>query len=68
MDVVIDEIQSHVNVVDENTLLSAETLQRIVRAVLAALAAEHRGQDALRADLDLRSVVEQQRAASGPRE
>ena len=67
MDVVIDELDSRVNIVDAAALLSPPAMERIVRSVLAALAAERRERNATRADLDLRSVVEQQRAA-GARE
>ena len=68
MDVVIDELHSTVDVVDDRALLAPETLERIVRAVLATLEREQLRQRALDADLDLRSVVEQQRDASGGQE
>jgi len=61
VDVRIDELHSTVDTVDGNALLTPETLDRIVRAVLHALANQQRGQEALRADLDTRSIVEQQR-------
>jgi hypothetical protein len=62
MDVQIDEVNSTVEVVDRSELLSPEVLARIVAAVRASLAAERRGQHDRAADVDVRSVVEQQRA------
>lgn len=61
MDVRIDELHSTVDAIDGDALLTPETLDRIVRAVLRALQHEQRGQEALRSDLDTRSIVEQQR-------
>ncbi len=61
MDVRIDELYSTVDTIDGNALLTPETLDRIVRAVLQALANQERGRETLRADLDTRSIVEQQR-------
>jgi len=61
VDVRIDELYSTVDTIDGNALLTPETLDRIVRAVLQALANQERGRETLRADLDTRSIVEQQR-------
>jgi hypothetical protein len=62
MDVQIDEVSSTVEIVDRESLLSPEILARIVDAVRARLAAERRQQHDQAADVDFRSVVEQQRA------
>jgi hypothetical protein len=62
MDVQIDEVTSTVDVVDRETLLSPEILARIVAAVRASLTAERRQQHDRAEDVDVRSVVEQQRA------
>ncbi len=61
MDVRIDELHTSVDVVDGGALLTPATLSEIVRAVLRALQDEERRRDALRSDLDTRSVVERQR-------
>jgi hypothetical protein len=62
MDVQIDELTSTVEVVDREALLSPELLARIVAAVRAGLAAERRLERDRAQDVDVRSVVEQQRA------
>jgi hypothetical protein len=62
MDVQIDELTSTVEVVDREALLSPELLARIVAAVRASLAAERRLERDRAQDVDVRSVVEQQRA------
>ncbi len=61
MDVRIDELVTRVDAIDGTALLSPETLDRIVRAVLRALENQQRGRDTLRSDIDTRSVVERQR-------
>jgi len=61
MDVRIDELQTRVDILDGNALLTPQTLDRIVRAVLRAIENDQRGRDTLRSDLDTRSVVERQR-------
>jgi hypothetical protein len=61
MDVRIDELHSTVDAIDGDALLTPETLDRIVRAVLRALEHDERGRQTLRSDLDTRSIVEQQR-------
>jgi len=63
MNVRIDELHSTVDAVDGDALLTPSTLDHIVKAVLRAIANEQRGRDALRSDLDTRSIVEQQRRA-----
>jgi hypothetical protein len=61
MDVHIDELRSTVDTVDGDALLTPQTLDRIVRSVLRALANEQRARDSLSEEIDMRSVVEQQR-------
>jgi len=60
-DVRIDELHSTVDTVDGAALLTPEVLDRIVQTVLGALQARERGTQALRSELDMRSIVEQQR-------
>jgi hypothetical protein len=60
-DVRIDELHSTVDSVDGGALLTPEVLDRIVQAVLGELQARERGAQALRSELDMRSIVEQQR-------
>lgn len=65
MSVHIDEIETTVQVVDPQALLTPAVLEQIVAAVLARLVARERADEARATELDLRSVVEQQRAAAG---
>jgi hypothetical protein len=62
MDVQIDEVTSTVEVVDREAFLSPEILARIVAAVRASLVAERKLEHDRAQDVDVRSVVEQQRA------
>ncbi len=50
MDVIIQEVSTTVRAVDGDGLLDARTLERIVRAVVAALEAERRREDRREAD------------------
>lgn len=61
MDVHIDELHSTVDAVDGDALLTPGVQAQIVRAVLRELESRDRGRDTLRSDLDMRSIVEQQR-------
>lgn len=61
MHVRIDEMHSRVDMIDSDALLTPAALDRIVGAVLRAMDDRHRDARALRADLDLRSIVDQQR-------
>jgi hypothetical protein len=60
-DVRIDELHSTIDTVDGAALLTPEVLDRIVAAVLEELQSRDRGTQALRSELDMRSIVEQQR-------
>jgi hypothetical protein len=60
-DVRIDELHSTVDSVDGSALLTPEVLSGIVQAVLVELEARERGAQALRSELDMRPIVEQQR-------
>ncbi|MDT4936851.1 MAG: hypothetical protein QOG80_522 [Pseudonocardiales bacterium] len=62
MDVEINEVHSTIDTIDRETLLSPEILARIVAAVRASLRAEQAHQRDRAEDVDVRSVVEQQRA------
>jgi hypothetical protein len=68
MAVHIDEVHANVSMVDPGSLLSAAVLDQIVEAVVARLDARCRDRQARASELDLRSVVEQQRAARGGRD
>jgi hypothetical protein len=61
MDVRIDQLDSTVDAVDGADLLTPDVLDRIVQSVLGALRAQQQGEQTLRSDLDMRSIVEQQR-------
>jgi hypothetical protein len=61
MDVQIEEVHSSVDVVDHDALLTPEILARIVAAVRASLADEHRRKADRAEDVDFRSVIDQQR-------
>lgn len=61
MDVHIDELHTTVDTIDGSALLTPQTLERIVRAVLLALDNQQRSRETLRRELDTGSVVEQQR-------
>jgi hypothetical protein len=61
MDVQINELHSTVDAIDGDALLMPQTLERIVRAVVAALDARQRDRAAVRDDIDTRSIVQQQR-------
>ena len=60
-DVRIDELHSTIDSVDGAALLTPEVLDSIVQAVLEELQARDSGARALRSELDMRSIVEQQR-------
>jgi hypothetical protein len=60
-DVRIDELHSTVDAVDGAALLTPEVMDRIVQSVVEELQARERGAQALRSELDMRSIVEQQR-------
>jgi hypothetical protein len=62
MDVRIDELHSTVDTVGTDALLSPEVVAHIVAAVRATLAREAAAGRDRAADLDTRSVVDQQRA------
>lgn len=65
MPVRIEELVTSVHVVDPQALLTPEVLEQIVAEVLRRLDARERDESALGTELDLRSVVEQQRTARG---
>jgi len=58
----IDELHTTYDAVSAQALLTPEVLARIVAAVRECERAERAGHEDLQADLDTRSVVEQQRA------
>lgn len=58
----IDELHTTYDSVSAEALLTPDVLARIVTAVRECERADHAGREALQADLDTRSVVEQQRA------
>jgi hypothetical protein len=60
-DVEINEMTSHVQVVDSAAMISPAAMKRIVEAVMAALASANSAQKTLKSDLDTRSIVDQQR-------
>ena len=62
MDVRIEELTTTVHAVDPEALLTPAVLARVVDAVLATLAARNRDEQTRDSELDLRSIVEQQRA------
>jgi hypothetical protein len=62
MDVEINEVHSSVETVDPETLLSPAVLRRIVAAVVDTMAAQHARHGDRAEDVDVRSIVEQQRA------
>jgi len=65
MPVRIEEINTSVQVVDAQALLSPAVVAQIVETVLRQLDARDRESRARDTELDLRSVVEQQRTARG---
>lgn len=65
MPIRIEEIHTSVQVVDPQTLLSPAVLAQIVEAVLRQLDLRTQQSRARATELDLRSVVEQQRTARG---
>lgn len=65
MSVHIDEVQTSVQVVDQQALLTPAVLEQVVAAVLARLDSRARDEHARGTERDLRSVVEQQRAVGG---
>lgn len=62
MDVRIEELTTAVHAVDPEALLTPAVLARVVDAVLAQLAARGGHQQTRDSELDLRSIVEQQRS------
>jgi hypothetical protein len=65
MPVRIEEVHTSVQVVDPQTLLTPAVLAQVVEAVIRQLDARDRAEQSRGTELDLRSVVEQQRAARG---
>jgi hypothetical protein len=61
VDVHIDELHTTVDTIDGSALLTPQTLESIVRAVLRAIEAQQLSERTLRSELDTRSVVDQQR-------
>lgn len=61
----VEELQSTVDVVDGAALLTPPVLDHVVRAVLQALDRQTDQRATIRATVDLRSVVEQQRQGGG---
>jgi hypothetical protein len=57
MDIQIGELNSTIDTVDN----ASPALQQTVKAVLEALKEQQEKQRALNADLDMRSIIEQQR-------
>jgi hypothetical protein len=57
----VDELHTTFDTVSGDALLTDEVLARIVSAVRAGLAQDEQNRRSLAADLDLRSVVQQQR-------
>jgi len=62
VDVRIEELTTAVHAVDPAALLTPAVLGQVVDAVLAQLATRSRDEQTLGSELDLRPVVEQQRA------
>lgn len=65
MAVRIEEMHTSIQVVDPQTLLTPSVLAQVVDAVLAQLEARGRESHARSTELDLRSVVQQQRTRAG---
>ena len=63
MPIRIEEMHTSVRVVDAEALLSPALIARIVEAVLARIHEDEQQSKARDTERDLRSVVEQQRAA-----
>jgi hypothetical protein len=61
VDVRIDELHSTIDTVDGDALLTPDVLDRIVQTVLGELQAREHSTETLRSELDMRSIVEQQR-------
>jgi len=61
MPVRIDELHTTVDVVGPRGLLAPEVLEQVIAAVLAALDERERGRRTQAAEVDTRSVVDQQR-------
>jgi hypothetical protein len=62
MDVHVDELHTSFDTIGADSLLAPDVLERIVAAVRACLGAGHAQKCDRAADVDFRSVVEQQRA------
>ncbi|GAF48250.1 hypothetical protein [Rhodococcus wratislaviensis] len=62
MDVHIEEMHTAVRAVDAQALLTPAVLSQIVQAVLQELEHRAKGDQTRKSELDLRSVVERQRA------
>lgn len=58
----VDELHTTLETLSGEALLSSDVLARIVAEVRASLAASEQSRRSLEADLDLRPVIEQQRA------
>jgi hypothetical protein len=65
MRVEIRELQTRVDVVDPEAMLSPQVLESIVAAVLARIAIRERAARARQSELKVESVVGQQRARGG---
>ncbi len=62
MDVRIDEMHTRIDAVDGDSLLTQQVLERIVRAVIRAMADGQRDERSRRHDVDLRSITDQLQA------
>jgi hypothetical protein len=61
----VEELHTTLDTVDGDALLTPERLDRIAAAVATRIARACQAERALRADLDTRSIIEQQRAERG---
>jgi hypothetical protein len=62
MDVHIEELNTSVDVLDTQALLTPDVLAQLVAAVIAQLESRRQETQSRRTELDTRSVIEQQRA------
>ena len=61
MPIEIQELTSHIEVIDRAGVLSPQTVNDIVRAVIKALKAQDEHEKTHQSEIDTRSIVEQQR-------